>query len=453
LRGADHVPKLSLEDYSPTEIAWDAEIIEREKNDSTQPTLETHFKPRRSFSYKVFGKTFKQRWEGEAVSDICLRVPEALPGGEVILTGFNFYDREIVVRIWDSSAPHRQWVLPALVLGDRSGLVRQANERIGSDDFSDRDVLMFRVPSTLEQGIYKFRVEVPNSVGYTWPTNGMQPHTFESNEKYLRVSPSSTRYRISVTSVYCEEETPGCGSDEVLISSVSTTAGAPGSPSHQGYGNTVTFNDVDSGDHFQANIILFEGVVANWISVGILGLEVDDADHAWNYQKSWEDLYTDVVWGFIEDFWPHLHEECWPWSKEEGGAPAKKAGPLVIMAGCYIIGAIAGIIATIVLAIFTLPWAIWAPADLLIEDNILLDLLGLNYLIDPWNPLQKPFKYSSGQGVKVSVQPLGRSKNTYMEKRTYECSDATYSLVFTYERLSAYVSPEVMSEALFGRMV
>jgi len=445
LRTADHVPRLPLDDYHSIELETEPPTDAGPERDAACDHAAT---PRRRFAYELFGRPFVEEWEGDTVDGACLRLPEAIPGGEVTLTGFNFHDPAATVHLWRVDDPGRRWTVPTLTLGDprpSSGPAGEADESA----FEARDVLVFRIPPEFSLGVYRFQVEASNHVGYRWPTHGTRPDALASRPTPLRVVPRGTRYRISVVRIDCEDETFGCGSDELLLSRTSINVAEQAKPTL--IGSQWRF-DADTGDVFHVDLELFAGSVNGFGSVGLLGLEVDDGSLATKYQQEWSDLFSSTVGKAFEEFFEGLHKECNVWfvggaDDDEGATPAA----WVVGAFCYVWGAIVGVVINVVKAIFTFGWSLWAPPDLLIEDLLVFGQLNLRHLTSPSVPLPSPSSHQSPQGVDVSVRPLRKADGAYFEKRTYKHSGATYSLTLRYERIG--LENELVHEALFGRMI
>jgi hypothetical protein len=82
--------------------------------------------------------------------------------------------------------------------------------------------------------------------------------------------------------------------------------------------------------------------------------------------------------------------------------------------------------------------ALWAPADLIIEDAIgpttrdLVELTSVNF------PLPLPSAHITPQGIKVKVTPLDKIPQQYRERREYISDDeeSRYEIVLRYNRVA-----------------
>jgi hypothetical protein len=78
--------------------------------------------------------------------------------------------------------------------------------------------------------------------------------------------------------------------------------------------------------------------------------------------------------------------------------------------------------------------ALWAPADLIIEDTIGPTIQDLVQLTSVNFPLPVPSEYVSPQGIKVKVIPLEKIPHQYRERREYISDDeeSDYEVVLRY---------------------
>ena len=101
-------------------------------------------------------------------------------------------------------------------------------------------------------------------------------------------------------------------------------------------------------------------------------------------------------------------------------------------------GAIAGAIALGVLLAIDVFVALWAPADLIIEDALGPSALELVQLTSVNFPLPAPSEHITPQGIKVKVTPLDKIPQQYRERREYISDDegSDYEIVLRYNRLA-----------------
>ena len=101
-------------------------------------------------------------------------------------------------------------------------------------------------------------------------------------------------------------------------------------------------------------------------------------------------------------------------------------------------GAIAAAIAIAVVLAIDVFVALWAPADLIIEDAIgptttdLIELTSVNF------PLPLQSEHVTPQGIKVKVTPLDKIDKQYREQREYVSDDeeSRYEIVLRYNRVT-----------------
>jgi hypothetical protein len=101
-------------------------------------------------------------------------------------------------------------------------------------------------------------------------------------------------------------------------------------------------------------------------------------------------------------------------------------------------GAIAAAIAVAVVLAIDVFVALWAPADLIIEDAIGPTILDLVELTSVNFPLPLPSEHVTPQGIKVKVTPLEKIQNQYREKREYVSDDegSRYEIVLRYNSVA-----------------
>jgi len=82
--------------------------------------------------------------------------------------------------------------------------------------------------------------------------------------------------------------------------------------------------------------------------------------------------------------------------------------------------------------------ALWAPADLIIEDAAGPTALDLLQLTSVNFPLPLPSEHVTPQGIKAKVTPLDKIPHQYRELREYtsDDEDSRYEIVLRYNRLA-----------------
>jgi hypothetical protein len=188
-------------------------------------------------------------------------------------------------------------------------------------------------------------------------------------------------------------------------------------------GKPIRFDDVDSGETRAMDHLLFshQQPIAG-AALSIMGFEVDGEDAFENQITSFTDAFVEILKDQIAFLKDHL---------KEAGAIVEK------LAEEGLTGAIAGAIAIAVVLAIDVFVALWAPADLIIEDAIGPTTLDLVELTSVNFPLPLPSEHVTPQG-KVKVTPLEKIPHQYREKREYVNDDeeSRYEITLRYNRLA-----------------
>jgi hypothetical protein len=289
------------------------------------------------------------------------------------------------------------------------------------------DRLTFRVPDDLPPGIYAVQIVLPNVSGI--PELG---DPIVSNPQFVSVVPPETaRFQIaSETLTAVEETSPGFfGSDEVRVRvraypvSASLTELILGE--EQAF-DSPEFGDVDSGDVRDMTAVLFSHQQPiDALVMTIMGFEIDS-----------EKAFREQINSFTDAFLHYL-EIALKAIAAGAGAAALAIGlkDLLLLGLAHPV--IVLIAAAVVLAV-TLILAAWAPADLIIQDNIGLSAIDLAALTSAGFPSPAPAEYTTEGGIKVSVNPIEKIPNQYRETREYRSDkeDSHYEITLRYNRLA-----------------
>jgi len=287
------------------------------------------------------------------------------------------------------------------------------------------DRLTFRLPDDLPIGIYDLQVMVPNEAAVP----GWGDTLFSDGVRAITVVPSTTaRFQITSEKLICDDETSPAffGSDEVGIKILGVallpdlTAGDPQTPNG---GNPIRFGDVDSGDERDMVHLLFahqQAIIGAALS--ILGFEVDGEDAFKEQIDSFTDAYVDIVKDQLK----------------LAAAGLAAVGGISALTSLGTTGLIVAAIAAAVVLAIDVFVALWAPADLIMEDSLgptisdLVELTSVNF------PLPAPSEFVSPQGIKVKVTPLEKIPQQYREKREYVSDDEGrhYEIILRYNRLA-----------------
>jgi hypothetical protein len=350
---------------------------------------------------------------------ICLRVPEVNAGDSAVLEGINFFNVEATVRLQAKAPGTASAEVAAFVCGDQE---TPASEEINGvnvpiNDCRVHDRLTFQIPEELPVGIYEVRVVVPNNTG----VEDTDP-VFTSNEVFVRVMPPDTAvFQIASETLRAEEETSPAwfGSDEVGLRFLAIPIF---SDLTLGSVNEVNFRfgDVDSGDSRDISRVLIQESGLAGVSIGVIGFEIDSEDA---FEKQ-IDNFTDAFIDMLKRVWEAIKDKA----KEAVVAIVKKFG---------IKGLIAVLIAAVVLIVVIAIVALWAPADLIIEDTIALSSLDLAMLTNANFPAPPEQEFTTNGDIDVKVVPVSKDVQ-YRERREYESDDedSEYHITLRYNRLS-----------------
>ncbi len=409
LRTGGFLPPLGPGDYTPEELHQSCQVILEGGEPKQVCEIQTTDCP------------------GRSTVDACLRVLEIEAGVAVRLEGVNFSSVDTKVRLTDVATFSIVRDVDAHVCGDDE---TPLTENVGGTevmitDCRVHDRLTFRLPDDLPPGLYEFQVMVPNVAGVP----GWGDTLFSDGERITIVPPSTARFQIVSETLHARAETSPArfGSDEVGIKILAVplfpdlTAGEVQIPNG---GSPIRFGDVDSGETRAMEHLLFahqQPILGGALS--ILGFEVDGEDAFEQQIDSFTDAFIEILKIELEFIKDHL---------KEAAAIAEK------LAGLGLAGAIAGAIAVAVVLAISVFVALWAPADLIIEDTIgptvgdLVTLTSVNF------PLPAPSEHITGGGIRVKVTPLEKITQQYRERREYisDDEDSRYEIVLRYNRLA-----------------
>jgi hypothetical protein len=364
---------------------------------------------------------------GDSVGGACLRVQEIEAGKAVLLEGVNFSSVDTQVRLTDVATFTTVREVDGQVCGDdETPLTEIVNgTEVLITDCRVHDRLTFQVPDDLPPGLYEFQVLVPNVGGVP----GWGDVLFSDGQRITVVVPSTARFQIASETLHCVDETSPAffGSDELGLKILAVplfpdlTSGEGQSPNG---GEPIRFGDVDSGDTRGLDHLLFsqQQPIAG-AALSIMGFEVDGEAAFENQIDSFTDAFIDMLKDEIAFLKDHL---------KEVGALVEK------LAEKGLAGAIAGAIAIAVVLAVDVFVALWAPADLIIEDAIGPTTLDLVELTSVNFPLLLPSEHITPQGIKVKVTPLDKIPQQYRERREYISDDegSRYEIVLRYNRVA-----------------
>ncbi len=189
-------------------------------------------------------------------------------------------------------------------------------------------------------------------------------------------------------------------------------------------GEPIRFGDVDSGETRGMDHLLFshQQPIAG-AALSIMGFEVDGEEAFERQIESFIEASVEILKDQLEFLLDHL--------KEVGSVIEK-------LAESGLTGLIAGAIAVAVVLAIDVFVALWAPADLIIEDAIGPTTLDLVQLTSVNFPLPLPSEHITPQGIKVKVTPLDKITQQYRERREYISDDeeSRYEITLRYTRVA-----------------
>ena len=400
LRTGNFIPFVALGAYRPEEIAKDCVVTL--VNDSPQVTCQVRV-----------GNCI-----GATLSDgVCLTVPTVVAGDGLLLQGVNFFSVNAKVVLTARAPATGRFELDCHVFGD---IDTPVNETVNGqtrliNDCRVQDRISVTLPADLPPALYDMQVVEPNLTSF--PSLGP---LMSSQSEIIEVVPAVTaRFEITAELLHCRGETSPAsfGSDEVGLRFMAMALNADLStgPLQE---VSSRFGDVDSGDNRNVDRLIFKQTAPMAaIALMVMGYEVDGEDAYDNMVTSVSDVFVDLV-------------------KEQakfivGGLSAAgiTATALKALATYQII--IAAIAVAVTLAI-DLIIALWAPADLIMEDATGYSLLELAERTSANFALPPAVHFTSAGGIVVDSTPLEKLPSQYREKRNYFSADESSAYELTY---------------------
>jgi hypothetical protein len=404
LRTANFIPSLAPGDFTPQEL-----------QQTCAPQLVNG-------QVQVVCQLQTSNCPGNTLANACARVPDVVAGGGVVLSGVNYFSTDAKVRLVARAPGTATRDVDAHVFGDIDTPVTEVVEGQTRlvNDCRVHDRISFQVPDDLPPAIYEMRVIVPNVTGIA----AFGDH-LESNSEFINVTPSPTaRFQISTETLHCREETsPGwLGSDEVGLNIVAVALLEDGSTATPQV-NRARFDDVDSGENRTLDRAIFtHSVPVLAVALSVLGHEVDGEDAYNKMITSSTDIFVDLV-------------------KEQADfvkAALAAAGGAAALGKLGVVGAIVLAVAAALTLAIDLIVALWAPADLIIEDptGYTLDDLIARTSANFGAPPAASFE-TEGE-IQVNVTPLDKLPLQYRERREYvsDDEDSRYEIVYRFNRVA-----------------
>lgn len=366
---------------------------------------------------------------GPQVDGTCLAVPTVRRGDSVTLRGYGFFDVDAAVRMRGAQPLDHDELVQAHVCGD----VRTPAD--APNDCAIADRLRFTVPS-VPYGLYNVTVEVPNTADI--PEFDRETYTsFFLGQVMLRVvPPDDATYQLVAEELHCIDETGRfdvTGSDEIGIRILTTAISATGEIGPMTDTQAFDLGDVDSGERRDLDRVLFSARVDAGLSLAVVGFEIDNREAYESNVRGFEEAYALI----LESNWNKIAETL-------GGLT--EAG--VTAAGYAEFSKIAG---EAVEFGFNAIVALWAPADLVMEDSEGLPSITLGEVTSPGFPLPDVRQRTTYGGIEVTVEPCAdtdeedrpecdasaRAQSQYRERRQYRSDSerSAYQLTIRYNRL------------------
>jgi hypothetical protein len=405
VRTSSYLPTLSAAELLPSEIQQDC-----------QPVLVDG-------QMQVICQVRTGDCPGAAIGNVCARVPDIAAGDGVVLQGVNFFSLDAKVRLMDRETSTIVRDVPVHVWGDVETPVEEEVDGVSRliNDCRVHDRLTFRVPEDLPPGMFQVQVVVPNVTGID-----AFGATLTSNAETINVtSPPTARFQIVTEKIRARAETSPTwgGSDEVGLHTIAVPLfanGNFGAPQEQKF-EDIRDVEFDSGTSRDITRVIFKhdqpilGMV-----LSVLGYEID-SQRAYDEQiRSSTDFFIDLVKEQAELVGDLLGK------LKAAGIDVLKLGWTGALLAAIGIGITIGIDIIV---------ALWAPADLIIQDSFGLTLADLDALTSANAPAPEPYNFATEDGIVVNVNmliPPLKLPLEYHETREYVSSEEESRYVLTY---------------------
>jgi hypothetical protein len=161
------------------------------------------------------------------------------------------------------------------------------------------------------------------------------------------------------------------------------------------------------------------------MAMTVFGFEIDS-----------ESAYQQQIDSFTDAFYSYLKIAVAAAAGAIGGGALGLGVKDLVALGLkhWLVLAIAAAVALVVMVFL----ALWAPADLIIEDKLGFTSVDLAMLTGASFPPPAPTQYKTGGGIRVTVTPLEKIPTQYRERREYfsEDEDSIYEIELRYNRLA-----------------
>jgi hypothetical protein len=411
LRTTDNIPVLRQEDFLPQELQQNCTPVQNGDHVNWDCRMQ------------------QPPCDGNEIDGACLRVQQIQSGTSVTIEGANFFNTNATVQLRQKFPEDNTVEVPAFVYGD---IDTPATELINGQqnviaDSRVHDKIFFTVPADILPGIYSFAVAVPNTS--TFNGTGFGDVLF-SNSQYIEIIPPSTaRYQIASEELWCRKETApqSWGSDEVGIK-ILTIPFFDDLKLGDLQENKFRFGDVDNGEtRAMQNVLFTQSQPIAGLIMSVIGFEIDGEDAYKNQITDWTDVFIDL----LKEQWKLIIG---------GGTIAREIFTRLTNLGFwgYVIIAVA-ISLTLAIDLFV---ALWAPADLIIQDTLgfsATDLARLTNINTPGPVANSDTTiYTTPGDIQVRLMRTEKTPFQYLEQRGYlsDDEDSWYNITYRFNRLA-----------------
>ena len=412
LRTANFYPPLNAGDYQPGEVQQECEP----KIVDGQPQVVCQVQATNCPGHTLPGGA-------------CARVVDVALGDSVVLRGVNFFSVDAKVRLADPQTGTTVREVEAHVWGDVDTPVTEVvdGQTVLINDCRVQDRLTFQVPNDLSPGIYTIQVVLPNITGID--VFGTE---LVSNVEFINVIPAPTsRFQVVIEAIYARKETSPdwLGSDEVGLHTMAFPMDLmfqPIEPMQEQAFQDLQGVEFDTGTGRDVTRIVFQHdqpILA--MVLAVLGHEVDSQRY-----------YDQMLRSQAKYFWDLVKEQA-----VYIGAAIAALGGISALLKLGTIGLIAAGIALLITIGVDVIIALWAPADLIIQDSIGLSITDLARLTSANAPPPGSSTYTTEDDIVVNVNtsiPPVKRPLEYVEVREYvsDAQDSRYELRFRYNHVA-----------------
>ncbi|WP_066636947.1 hypothetical protein [Desulfolucanica intricata] len=315
-------------------------------------------------------------------------VPEVRAGETVTLKGYNFVDVDAKVCITSTQGSNITRELEAFVYGDLNTPVTEivnGKEHVIADN-RVQDIITFKVPDDLPEGIYSIEVVIENNTGVG------SPGRYISTEQFIQVLPSTTVVQLTVEKIRCVKK----NFDQLKLQII-TIPITLNNTTGEILTNHISLESVNEGDELLLERVVFPGLSSyRGFSLGIIGYKVNN--DAYSKQIDiFVDMFIKVINASLQDI------------NNLGVQMTGEQDPAEVWA--YNMSA-AVIVSVLII------YNIMDTASIYIQDLTSYTSLNLAKLTGINFPPPPARKYTATAGIDVEVVTVSKDEE-YLERRTY----------------------------------